>query len=63
MAEPVVGMLWSGGAWQAALQEARGWLAHAEGRNDEARQLWSTAADAFTSAGQPRDAARRRELN
>ncbi len=49
-------------AWHAAVEEARGWLAGAEGRRDGAREHFAHAADGFSTWGQPLDAARCREL-
>jgi DNA-binding SARP family transcriptional activator/tetratricopeptide (TPR) repeat protein len=45
-------------AWTAAVEEARGWLAGAEGRAEEARACFAAAADGFDAWGQPLDAAR-----
>ncbi|HYF25497.1 MAG TPA: AAA family ATPase [Baekduia sp.] len=45
-------------AWSAAVEEARGWLARAEGREDEARERFARAADGFRTWGQPLDAER-----
>jgi hypothetical protein len=49
-------------AWHAAVDEARGWLGHAEGRTADARQSFGRAADGFRAAGQPLDARRCAEL-
>jgi tetratricopeptide (TPR) repeat protein len=57
MAELSAG-LWQGTAWQAAISEARGHLARAEGDEDRARSLLATAERGFLAAGQPLDAAR-----
>jgi hypothetical protein len=45
-------------AWSAAVEEARGWLEHANGHPDEAQQHFRTAADGFRAWGQPLDARR-----
>jgi DNA-binding SARP family transcriptional activator/tetratricopeptide (TPR) repeat protein len=50
--------LWEGSAWEAAVAEARAHVAAAAGDLDDARHEITTAADAFTAAGQPLDAVR-----
>jgi DNA-binding SARP family transcriptional activator len=45
-------------AWHAAVGEARGWVARAEGREDEARDEFAAAAEGFRAWDQPLDAAR-----
>jgi hypothetical protein len=45
-------------AWHAAVEEARGWVAHAHGRFDDAREHFRKAADGFRTWGQPLDARR-----
>ncbi|MBK5232312.1 MAG: AAA family ATPase [Thermoleophilia bacterium] len=45
-------------AWQAAVEEARGWVAHAGAHPDAARRHFGAAADGFTAWGQPLDAER-----
>lgn len=45
-------------AWHAAVDEARGWVAHANARRDEARAHFHSAADGFSAWGQPLDARR-----
>jgi DNA-binding SARP family transcriptional activator len=49
-------------AWHAAVEEARGWLEHANRRPTEARQRFQMAADGFHAWGQPLDARRCAEL-
>lgn len=49
-------------AWHAAVEEARGWVQHAEGRQTDARQRFRAAADGFRAWGQPLDARRCAEL-
>jgi len=49
-------------AWHAAVGEARGWVTHATGRPDDAREHFRTAADGFRTWGQPLDAQRCTEL-
>jgi DNA-binding SARP family transcriptional activator len=53
-AEPIAGM-WPGGAWQAALWEARGALRQAEGDTRRAAALYNEAADQFAELGRPLD--------
>lgn len=53
-AEPIAGM-WPGGAWHAALWEARGVLRQAEGDTRRAVALYSEAADQFAELGRPLD--------
>lgn len=45
-------------AWHAAVEEARGHVARAEGRDDDARAHFAAAADGFRTWGQPLDAER-----
>jgi DNA-binding SARP family transcriptional activator/tetratricopeptide (TPR) repeat protein len=45
-------------AWHAAVEEARGWVAHASGQPDDAREHFRKAADGFRTWGQPLDARR-----
>jgi hypothetical protein len=45
-------------AWHAAVEEARGWVARANGRLDVAREHFRKAADGFRTWGQPLDARR-----
>ena len=45
-------------AWHAAGDEVRGWLARAEGRSDDARAHFGSAAQGFHAWGQPLDATR-----
>ena len=45
-------------AWHAAVEEARGWVTHAEGRPADARGHSLTAAEGFRTWGQPLDAQR-----
>lgn len=45
-------------AWHAAVEEARGWVAHGSGRRDDARRHFHRAADGFETWGQPLDAQR-----
>jgi hypothetical protein len=49
-------------AWNAAVEEARGWLQHAEGRPDDARRRFAAAAEGFRAWGLPLDAHRCAEL-
>ena len=49
-------------AWHAAVEEARGWVARADGRPGDAREHFRTAADGFRTWGQPLDAQRCAEL-
>ncbi len=53
-AEPIAGM-WPGGAWHAALWEARGVLRQAEGDTTRAAALYNEAADQFAELGRPLD--------
>ena len=53
-AERVAGM-WPGGAWHAAVCEARGALRQAEGDARRAAALYSEAADQFAELGRPLD--------
>jgi DNA-binding SARP family transcriptional activator len=53
--------LWEGTAWQAALLEARGHLARAEGDEATGAGLLTAAAELFETSGQPLDAARCRQ--
>jgi hypothetical protein len=53
--------LWEGTAWEAALTEARAHISAAE-RDARAPTLFEEAADQFTRAGQPLDAARCRSI-
>ena len=53
-AEPIAAM-WPGGAWHAALWEARGVLRQAEGDTRRAAALYNEAADQFAEVGRPRD--------
>ena len=53
-AEPIAGM-WPGGAWHAALWEARGVLRQAEGDTKRAAALYNEAADQFAELGRPLD--------
>ena len=53
-AEPIAGM-WPGGAWHAALWEARGVLRQAEGDPTRAAALYNEAADQFAELGRPLD--------
>ena len=50
--------LWEGTSWQGAILEARAHLALSEGNQDQAAALLDGAAQLFTQAGQPLDAAR-----
>ncbi|GAA4215330.1 ATP-binding protein [Microbispora amethystogenes] len=50
--------LWQGTSWQAAILEARAHIARAEGDHPAEARLLAQAADLFTDAGHPRDAAR-----
>jgi tetratricopeptide (TPR) repeat protein len=49
-------------AWHAAVEEARGWVTHANGRPGDAREHFRRAADGFRTWGQPLDAQRCAEL-
>jgi DNA-binding SARP family transcriptional activator/tetratricopeptide (TPR) repeat protein len=49
-------------AWHAAVDEAQGWLARADGRPADARQRFRRAAEGFRAWGQPLDAGRCAEL-
>ena len=49
-------------AWHAAVEEARGWMARADGRSDDARERFRNAAERFSTWGQPLDARRCAEL-
>lgn len=49
---------WHGTAWPGAVAEAKAHIASAEGRNDDAGDLFAEAVDLFTRAGQPLDAQR-----
>jgi len=53
-AEPIAG-LWPGGAWHAAIWEARGVLRQAEGDTTRAAALYNEAADQFAELGRPFD--------
>jgi tetratricopeptide (TPR) repeat protein len=53
---------WEGTSWQAALLEARSYLAAAEGDGTAASSLRHDASSLFETAGQPLDAARVRAL-
>jgi tetratricopeptide (TPR) repeat protein len=53
-AERVAG-LWPGGAWHAAMWEARGALRQAEGDIKRAAALYNEAADQFADLGRPLD--------
>jgi DNA-binding SARP family transcriptional activator len=53
-AERVAG-LWPGGAWHAAVWEARGALRQAEGDAKRAAALYNEAADQFADLGRPLD--------
>jgi len=53
-AERIVGM-WPGGAWHAAIWEARGVLRQAEGDATRAAALYDEAADQFAELGRPLD--------
>ena len=53
-AERIAGM-WPGGAWHAALWEARGVLRHAEGDTGRAAALFDEAADQFAELDRPLD--------
>jgi hypothetical protein len=44
--------------WHAAVDEASGWLARAEGDHERARGCFHRAAEAFRACGQPLDAQR-----
>lgn len=56
-AERIAGM-WQGGPWTGAVWEARGNLRQATGEDEQARAMFREAAEAFTHAGNPADAAR-----
>jgi DNA-binding SARP family transcriptional activator len=56
-AERVAGM-WQGGAWDAAVWEARGELRRAQGDTAQAVAMFKEAAGRFASAGRPLDEAR-----
>ena len=56
-AERIAGM-WQSGPWIGAVWEARGFLREAEGEGAQARAMFREAAEAFTRAGNPSDAAR-----
>ncbi len=45
-------------AWHAAVEEARGWVARAEAREDDATEHFARAAEGFAAWDQPLDAAR-----
>jgi hypothetical protein len=45
-------------AWHAAVEEAQGWVARAEGHAEIARERFGRAATGFTTWGQPLDAER-----
>jgi ATP/maltotriose-dependent transcriptional regulator MalT len=51
---------WPSSSWSARVAEARAHLAAASGERDESSRLSAEAAELFTLAGQPRDAARLR---
>jgi ATP/maltotriose-dependent transcriptional regulator MalT len=53
-AERIAGM-WPGGAWHAAIWEARGVLRRSEGDATRAAALYSEAADRFGGLGRPLD--------
>ena len=53
-AERIAGM-WPGGAWHAAVWEARGVLRQAEGDTARAAALYNEAADQFAELGRPLD--------
>jgi DNA-binding SARP family transcriptional activator len=53
-AEPIAAM-WPGGAWHAALWEARGVLRQAEGDTRRAAALYDEAADHYAELGRPLD--------
>jgi hypothetical protein len=50
--------LWGETSWRAAVVEAAATVAMAEGDAERAGRLAREAADAYTSVGQPQDAAR-----
>ncbi len=50
--------MWPGGAWHAALWEARAVLREAEGDREQAAALYREAADRFAAVHRPRDEAR-----
>ena len=54
----VSAVLWEGTSWLAALDEARGAVAAADGDSDEAAARLTTAVTGFERAGQPLDADR-----
>ena len=58
-AERIAGM-WQGGAWRAAVWEARGALRRAEGDRAQASALFREAADLFARVKRPMDEARSR---
>jgi tetratricopeptide (TPR) repeat protein len=60
-AEQVAAAFYPRGGWPAALDEARGYVALANGDGDSALRLFSGAADAFTHLGQALDASRCRD--
>ncbi len=45
-------------AWHAAVKEALGWVAQADGSRDDAREHYRMAAEGFAAWGQPLDARR-----
>ena len=49
-------------AWHAAVEEARGWVTHATGRPEAAREHFRKAGNGFRTWGQPLDAQRCAEL-
>jgi ATP/maltotriose-dependent transcriptional regulator MalT len=55
--------LWHGTSWQAAIAEAKAYLARAEGDGARADELLIDAAVTFAAAGQPLDAERCREAS
>ncbi len=57
-AETIVDIFWREASWTAALDEARGHVAAAEGDVDAANTAWGCAASAFAAWGQPLDAER-----
>jgi DNA-binding SARP family transcriptional activator len=59
-AERLAGM-WPGGAWHAAVWEARGVVRRAEGDGDQAAALFKEAAERFAEVGRPREEARCRK--
>jgi DNA-binding SARP family transcriptional activator len=58
-----VGAMFASSAWQAMAESAAGSLARAQGRADEARARFHTAADLYARAGQPYWAQRARRGN